>query len=72
MISELSISTENFRFSLPVCLFPINILVYRLGFKSAIFKSKILARVQYSNSNSSIKMCDESENPVQYLFWVLF
>ena len=51
MISGLSIPTKNLRFSLPVCLFSINILVYRLGFKSVTrlwdyYESEILARVQ--------------------------
>ena len=35
MFSELSTPTADFKFSLPACVFSINITVYRLGFKSA-------------------------------------
>ena len=66
MISGLSIPIENLRFSLPICLFPINILVYRLDFKSATrlwdyYESEVLVGMQYSDSNSSIKLCGGSE-----------
>ena len=35
MLSGLSIPTEDFKFSLPACVFSINIPIYRLNFKSA-------------------------------------
>ena len=36
VISRLSIPTKNLRFSLLACVFSINILVYRLDFKSTV------------------------------------
>ena len=46
VISGLSIPTENLRFSLPACMFSINIPVYRLDFKSTVDIARYLQNVE--------------------------
>ena len=55
MISGLSVPTENLKFSLPVYMFSINILVYRIDLKSAAEFSEYLQdagpRLKFSLGN---------------------